>query len=364
MATAQQTLDIARNEIGYKESPAGSNKQKYVPRAEPWCVDFINGCCARVGLDLPGSPTSSVYTLRNTSSTPVGCTTPLPGDVGFWAYGAGHPEFVESVPLDGRSVVDIGGDTSAGDGSPNNGGEVARKRRSLSFECLGFGRPVYANTPEPPVPSPQEDDMSDRCIEYDSGAKTRVDAAGNIFNAGTPYYGSLDELPAEKRAGVTSIEMLTKADPRDPAAGYKMWAENGTGTCSTQRCGSRSDTDDRHDPGVAEPSQEGWTRPPDPRSVYRTSASLGRPNRTLAPVFDPAVIILRTTSTRCVHGVQCSSSWRSYWPFRSYSALNSSTTSCVKRPPILQLDPCSSWFRVAACMASTRLHSAISALSP
>jgi hypothetical protein len=64
MATAQQTLDIARNEIGYKESPAGSNKQKYVPRAEPWCVDFINWCCARVGLDLPGSPTSSVYTLR------------------------------------------------------------------------------------------------------------------------------------------------------------------------------------------------------------------------------------------------------------------------------------------------------------
>jgi hypothetical protein len=52
--------------------------------------------------------------------------------------------------------------------------------------------------------------MSDRSIEYDSGAKTRVDAAGNIFNAGTPYYGSLDELPAEKRAGVTSIEMLTK----------------------------------------------------------------------------------------------------------------------------------------------------------
>ena len=68
-----------------------------------------------------------------------------------------------------------------------------------------------------------------RCVEYPTGAKTKVDAQGDIFNAGTPYFGSLSELPADKRQGVTSIEMLTKADPNDPNAGYKMWAQNGNG---------------------------------------------------------------------------------------------------------------------------------------
>lgn len=64
-------------------------------------------------------------------------------------------------------------------------------------------------------------------ITYPTGAKTIATPDGAIFNAGTPFYGSMYDLPAAGKQGVTSIKALTAADPNNPAAGYVAWAQNG-----------------------------------------------------------------------------------------------------------------------------------------
>ena len=109
MATAQQTIEVARSQIGYRESPAGSNRQKYGP-AEPWCVDFINWVCDQVDVTLP-THTASVYVLL-AAFEGIGrlYSSPQPGDIAFWSYGDGHAEFVVSSTA--TTVTDIGGNTS------------------------------------------------------------------------------------------------------------------------------------------------------------------------------------------------------------------------------------------------------------
>ena len=62
MATAQQVLDVARAELGTKESPAGSNNVKYNTAYYgrevydglwdtefPWCVVFLWWCFRQAG---------------------------------------------------------------------------------------------------------------------------------------------------------------------------------------------------------------------------------------------------------------------------------------------------------------------------
>ena len=48
MTTAEQILQVARGELGYKESPAGSNRTKYGAwfglNGQPWCMMFVQWC--------------------------------------------------------------------------------------------------------------------------------------------------------------------------------------------------------------------------------------------------------------------------------------------------------------------------------
>ena len=45
MTTAEQILQVARGELGYTESPAGSNRTKYGAwfglNGQPWCMMFV-----------------------------------------------------------------------------------------------------------------------------------------------------------------------------------------------------------------------------------------------------------------------------------------------------------------------------------
>ena len=73
MAMVNQIMDIARKELGVKESPANSNNVKYNTwfygrtvsgSAYPWCMAFVQWVFAQAGAKLPYT-TASCSALLN-----------------------------------------------------------------------------------------------------------------------------------------------------------------------------------------------------------------------------------------------------------------------------------------------------------
>ena len=130
---ARDVLDVARKELGNTESPAGSNRTKYGKwmglDGQPWCMSFVQWCCAQAGYPLPyrtGSCSDLLGWYRRNHPEQV-FTTPKPGDIII--YNFGHTGFVESVGS--GTITAIEGNTSAGEaGSQDNGGGVFRRTRS------------------------------------------------------------------------------------------------------------------------------------------------------------------------------------------------------------------------------------------
>lgn len=162
MATAQQLLDIARAELGTKESPAGSNNVKYntayygrevydgLWETEfPWCVVFLWWCFRQAGaaeLFYGGSKTASCRQLLSYHKRQA-VTDYQPGDIIFYNFHgkttAEHVGICESAG--GSSIVTIEGNTGVGNDA--NGGAVMRRTRPLG-QIVGAYRPAY-----------EEDDM-------------------------------------------------------------------------------------------------------------------------------------------------------------------------------------------------------------
>ncbi len=90
-----------------------------------------------------------------------------------------------------------------------------------------FLTPPIAVIPTTP-PQPTEDGMADALvIQYPDGSKTIVGADGAVFNAGTPFFGSMYDLKPEQKLGVTSIKAATAVSYQDPGAGYCLWSQTG-----------------------------------------------------------------------------------------------------------------------------------------
>ena len=146
MATAEKLLETARAELGVKESPAGSNRVKYNTwyygrevsgAAYPWCVAFVQWCCARAGVKLPVK-TASCTALMTAARK-----------AGMWVtsgYG------IVELALPSGKYATIEGNTSVSNDS--NGGQVMRRTRAAAA-ILGAVRPKYDapaaldNTPSP-----------------------------------------------------------------------------------------------------------------------------------------------------------------------------------------------------------------------
>ena len=157
MGTVEETLNIARSQIGYTESPAGSNKTKYGVwfglNGQPWCAIFQ--CWV---LDQANVPIiKQAYTpalaqwFKNQNRW---STTPHPGDLVFFDFPGGHTRIehvgmVESVS--NSSIQTIEGNTAVGNDS--NGGAVMRRTRTRNSTIIGYGRPAYSSVPTPP-PNP------------------------------------------------------------------------------------------------------------------------------------------------------------------------------------------------------------------
>lgn len=146
MVTPKTILDIARNEVGTKECPAGSNRVKYAQwygmNGQPWCVMFVawvfNQACAR---DLLPTVTASCTTLMNRAKEKGMWVTDdyQPGDIPIYNFsGSYHTGIIETVGA--ATVTAIEGNTAIGNDS--NGGEVMRRTRSKS-SIMGAVRPKY-----------------------------------------------------------------------------------------------------------------------------------------------------------------------------------------------------------------------------
>jgi hypothetical protein len=152
MATAEKILEIARSQIGARESPANSDNVKYntayygreVSGKYPWCAVFVWWVFREAGapeLYYGGGETAYCPTLMSFHKKQK-VTDYRPGDIVFFNFSgrssAGHVGICES--WDGTYITTIDGNT--GGASEDNGGAVMRRRRHKKF-IVGAYRPEY-----------------------------------------------------------------------------------------------------------------------------------------------------------------------------------------------------------------------------
>ena len=142
MATVSELLDIARRQIGTRESPPNSNNVRYNTwyygrevsgAAYPWCMVFVQWVFDQAGVKLPVRTASCGALMRSAQS--AGCWVTgnyQPGDVVIYDFPGGaktdHCGIVESV--DGTYISAIEGNTSST--SDADGGAVERRARKFS----------------------------------------------------------------------------------------------------------------------------------------------------------------------------------------------------------------------------------------
>lgn len=156
MATVEEVLKIAENEVGVTEYPPNSNKVKYNTEyygsevsgsAYPWCCVFVWWVFKQAGITLP--KTASCQDLGNWFNTQGRWhSSPEVGDIVFFHFNTNarwtnHVGIVKSIK--GNIIETIEGNTSIS--SDDNGGAVMIRQRTSNI--VGYGRPDYTEEPVP-----------------------------------------------------------------------------------------------------------------------------------------------------------------------------------------------------------------------
>lgn len=152
MATVSELLEIARRQIGVKESPPKSNNVRYNTwyygrevsgAVYPWCMVFVQWVFDQAKVKLPARTASCGALMRAAQSAGQWVTGDYkPGDVVIYDFPGGaktdHCGIVEAV--DGTYISAIEGNTSSA--SDADGGAVERRARKFS-QIVGAVRPSY-----------------------------------------------------------------------------------------------------------------------------------------------------------------------------------------------------------------------------
>ena len=157
MASCKDVLDLARGEIGYCESPAGSNKTKYGVwfglNGQPWCMMFLQWLFhqADAAALLPAKTASCGALMRAAQAVGLWVTDGYrPGDLVIYDFPGGaatdHCGIVETA--EAETLTAIEGNTA--EGNDANGGMVMRRSRSLRL-VAGAVRPRYEEEEEETV---------------------------------------------------------------------------------------------------------------------------------------------------------------------------------------------------------------------
>ena len=163
MATAEQALAIAANEIGYSrwEDPQPGTKygrwyadytgeSYYGTSGVPYCAMFTSWVLYNAGVSaegLPGAYVPWILSANRNNARMVLNEDALPGDLVMFDWNhdgvADHIGLVEVNHPEGNWMQTIEGNTSSGNsGSQSNGGGVYRRSRSYS-SIIGVARPYY-----------------------------------------------------------------------------------------------------------------------------------------------------------------------------------------------------------------------------
>ena len=148
--TAKIILDTALAELGYRESPAGSNRTKYGRwyglDGQPWCMMFVQWVFHQTGADdLLCARTASCGALMRAAKTAGQWVTDdyRAGDLVIFDF-SGRKARTEHVGIvierRGDHLYTIEGNT--GDGNDSNGGQVLTRLRTLNV-VRGAVRPRY-----------------------------------------------------------------------------------------------------------------------------------------------------------------------------------------------------------------------------
>ena len=145
-----KAVDIALKEVGYSETPAGTNKTKYgtwfgLPGVA-WCAIFVSWCYDKAGIVLPKIGFSkpgfagcqSAYAYWKKAGKIV--KTPQRGDIVLFDWnGDGRYDHTGLFDMDlGKGFFQsVEGNTSVGNDS--NGGQVMVRKRS--YKTAIFVRP-------------------------------------------------------------------------------------------------------------------------------------------------------------------------------------------------------------------------------
>lgn len=205
--TASKVLEIARAQIGVKESPPNSNKVLYNTwyygytvsgAAYPWCMTFVQWVMnqAKVNVPIKTASCSALMTAAQKAGQWV-TKNYQPGDVLIYTFNSArnpsHTGILESVS--GSTVTAIEGNTAIGNDS--DGGEVMRRTRNVST-VLGAWRPKY-----------MEDTMTDKEV-YDALQRYMATQA-------VPTWAD-KEFEEAKKAGITDGSNPMDLIPRYQAA--------------------------------------------------------------------------------------------------------------------------------------------------
>jgi hypothetical protein len=136
----ERALAKAVTQLGVKESPAGSNRQKYGAaygmNGVPWCAIFCSWAFAESGYKTfrySYVPFVHADAVANRNKLSI-VRSPRPGDVVCFTFSGvkdAHIGFFEKWTAQGSTFQSCEGNTSGG--SDANGGEVQRRSRSISL---------------------------------------------------------------------------------------------------------------------------------------------------------------------------------------------------------------------------------------
>lgn len=204
MGTVKELLDIAKGELGVKESPKNSNivkyndwywgKGKYGDWAA-WCVAFVAWCCDKAEIKLPTRTASCTEMMNAAKKANMWVVRDFkPGDLVIFDWSGkqktpAHIGIVESI-LPDYGVQTIEGNTSVSDNS--NGGEVMRRNRAMKY-IIGAVRPVFDKEPD------KEDVFKMTIDEFIS--KLSDEQAYTLLSKAQRYAGEIAEPTWSKNEG-------------------------------------------------------------------------------------------------------------------------------------------------------------------
>ena len=145
MGTVKQFITTAYSDLGYKESPYGSNKTKFGEwiglQGQPWCMSAIQYWAYKAGVQLPAR-TGSCTVLKDAAIKAGQWVTGgyKQGDIIIYQWKNGMRHCGVLFETFGNTIKTIEGNT--GIGNDSNGGEVMLRNRTTEF-VLGAVRPTF-----------------------------------------------------------------------------------------------------------------------------------------------------------------------------------------------------------------------------